>query len=151
MDERQLRREWDSQQRGDSPGTLPNIKFSDVIGFILIVLGVSVSFWILLVIKDILNGEELGLMKGISQEIMSYKDRHNDIAISLPGKSLGILLAGCLLFVATIIAICFINQGVIMMHTDVLKIVRKIDNLKETLLEIIRNRNVNLVNRGDPK
>jgi hypothetical protein len=105
----------------------------------------------LLVIKDLLNGVELGLMKEISKEVISFKNKHQDIDLTLPGKSVSIVIAGCLLLMGGIISMSFVTQGVILMHADFHRIMRKIDNIKRQIFNRINNHKVTAVITKDPK
>lgn len=127
-DEDQLRREWNLRNNIEPEKGEKLFGIKDFIALILIFIGVFFGIWIILEVRNLLNGTETGLIKTLNQEAIEFKTKNS--SISFPNRTTGVVVSGGLLFVASMVALGFVTQGVNLMHADLKKIIRSIKNIK---------------------
>ena len=128
MEENDMRREWDLRNNIEPEKNEKIFGIKDFIGLILISTGVFFGIWIILEIRDLLNGTETGLIKAMTQEAIKFQS--GKTTLSFPSRPVAVVISGGLLFVASMVALGFVTQGVNLMHLDMKKILKSIKDLK---------------------
>lgn len=127
-DEKDLRREWDLRNNIEPERHEKIFGIKDFIGLILILIGVFFGIWVILEVRDLLNGTETGLIKAMTQEAVKFQS--GNTTLSFPSRPVAVVISGGLLFIAAMVALGFITQGVNLMHLDMKKILKSIKDLK---------------------